>query len=163
MKGGMQLLFMGGGNLERMLSALFGVRSAVTAIFMMIGQTERSGTTAPTAVQRWMVMGMAENYKHLYEQTKKMLTMYQDELIPGFRKKIEELETASKWIPVTERLPDHGKIVLCRLTFNELRILQWDNVIKWWLGYGTGDDWRQKDVTHWMPLPEPPKEKDNER
>ena len=35
---------------------------------------------------------MAENYKHLYEQAKKMLTMYQDELIPGFRKKIEELE-----------------------------------------------------------------------
>ena len=35
---------------------------------------------------------MAENYKHLYEQTKKMLTMYQDELIPGFRRQIEELE-----------------------------------------------------------------------
>lgn len=35
---------------------------------------------------------MAENYKHLYEQTIKMLTMYQDELIPGFRAKIEELE-----------------------------------------------------------------------
>ena len=35
---------------------------------------------------------MAENYKHLYEQTNKMLTMYQDELIPGFRKQIEELE-----------------------------------------------------------------------
>lgn len=35
---------------------------------------------------------MAENYKHLYEQTKKMLTMYQDELVPGFRKQIEELE-----------------------------------------------------------------------
>lgn len=57
---------------------------------------------------------MAENYKHLYEQTKKMLTMYQDELIPGFRKTIEELEAkiatdnnvGSKWIPVTERLPD---------------------------------------------------------
>ena len=35
---------------------------------------------------------MAENYKHLYEQTKTMLAMYQDELIPGFRKQIEELE-----------------------------------------------------------------------
>ena len=35
---------------------------------------------------------MGENYKHLYKQTKKMLTMYQDELVPGFRKKIEELE-----------------------------------------------------------------------
>ena len=37
-------------------------------------------------------MGMAENYKHLYEQTKKMLAMYQDELVPGFRKTIEDLE-----------------------------------------------------------------------
>lgn len=35
---------------------------------------------------------MAEKYKHLYEQMKKMVTQYQDELIPGFRKKIEELE-----------------------------------------------------------------------
>ena len=25
---------------------------------------------------------MDENYEHLYEQTKKMLTMYQDELVP---------------------------------------------------------------------------------
>lgn len=62
------------------------------------------------------------------------------------------------WIPVSERLPENGEIVLCRLIFNELRILQWDSVSKWWLGYGTGDDWRQTDVTHWMPLPEPPQE-----
>ena len=33
---------------------------------------------------------MAENYKHLYKKKKKMLTMYQDELIPGFRKQIKE-------------------------------------------------------------------------
>lgn len=49
---------------------------------------------------------MAENYKHLYEQTKKILAVYQDELVPGFRKTIEELEAKSKWIPVSERLPD---------------------------------------------------------
>lgn len=35
---------------------------------------------------------MAENYKFLYEQTKKMLTMYQDEIVPGLRKIIEDLE-----------------------------------------------------------------------
>lgn len=35
---------------------------------------------------------MAENYKHLYEQMKTMVEMYQDELVPGMRKKIEELE-----------------------------------------------------------------------
>jgi hypothetical protein len=39
-----------------------------------------------------MVMGMAENYKHLYEQMKKMVAMYQDEIVPGMRKSIEELE-----------------------------------------------------------------------
>lgn len=36
---------------------------------------------------------MAENYKHLYEQMKKMVVMYQDEVVPGFRAKINELET----------------------------------------------------------------------
>ena len=35
---------------------------------------------------------MAENYKLLYEQMKKMVITYQDELVPGFRAKIEELE-----------------------------------------------------------------------
>lgn len=35
---------------------------------------------------------MAENYKHLYQQMKKMVAMYQDEVVPGFRAKIDELE-----------------------------------------------------------------------
>lgn len=35
---------------------------------------------------------MAENWKHFYEQTKKMLSMYQDEIVPGFREQIEKLE-----------------------------------------------------------------------
>ena len=35
---------------------------------------------------------MPDNYKHLYEQMKTMVEMYQDELVPGLRKKIEELE-----------------------------------------------------------------------
>ena len=37
-------------------------------------------------------MGMAENYKRLYEQMKKMLAMYQDEIVPGMRKTIDDLE-----------------------------------------------------------------------
>jgi acetone carboxylase gamma subunit len=120
---------------------------------------------------------MAENYKHLYEQTKKMLTMYQDELIPGFRKKIEELEAkvatdnnvGSKWIPVTERLPEDlpenkgKKVINCivahspyangKLTsqFRQRKLDNWDN--KWYWSKIGGCT-----VTHWMPLPEPPKE-----
>lgn len=35
---------------------------------------------------------MPENYKQRYEQMKKLVTQYQDEIVPGLRKKIEELE-----------------------------------------------------------------------
>ncbi len=55
-----------------------------------------------------------------------------------------------KWIPVTERLPDadgftliftaHGNPGVCYFTSG------------WWGGYG------KDGITHWMPLPEPPKE-----
>jgi hypothetical protein len=44
------------------------------------------------------------------------------------------------------------------MKYEEYRVLQWDNVSKWWIGCDTGDDWRETDITHWMPLPEPPKE-----
>ena len=63
-----------------------------------------------------------------------------------------------RWIPVEERLPEHGDVVLCFMKFGEQRILQWDNVSSLWLGYGQRDDWQKADVTNWMPLPEPPKE-----
>lgn len=99
---------------------------------------------------------MAENYKHLYEQTKKMLAMYQDELIPGFRKTIEELEAKGKWISVNDRLPEtKGFVLVC--TENEFYKTR--NVSK--ARYRNGE-WRSNggiwtNVTHWMPLPEPPK------
>ena len=32
---------------------------------------------------------MAENYKLLYEQMKKMLEMYQDEIVPNLRKELD--------------------------------------------------------------------------
>lgn len=66
--------------------------------------------------------------------------------------------TVQEWISVTERLPEHGDVVLCFMKFGEHRILQWDNVSSLWLGYGHGDDWQKADVTNWMPLPEPQKE-----
>jgi hypothetical protein len=100
---------------------------------------------------------MAENYKHLYEQTKKMLTMYQDELIPGFRKQIEELETKNKWIPVTERLPEkHTNVFVYRPKM----------AIKFMVSYfgvdcfcdGAMDIHGNEVITHWMPLPELPQE-----
>lgn len=36
---------------------------------------------------------MGENYKRLYEQTKKMVEKYQDVIVPGFRKLVSDLES----------------------------------------------------------------------
>lgn len=44
------------------------------------------------------------NYKHQYEQVKKMLTTYQDEIVPGMRAKIEELESHLKELESNEPL-----------------------------------------------------------
>ena len=65
--------------------------------------------------------------------------------------------TVQEWISVKDRLPEHGDVVLCFMKFGEHRILQWDNVSSWWLGYGQGDDWQKADVTHWAKMPQQPK------
>ena len=65
--------------------------------------------------------------------------------------------TVQEWISVKDRLPEHGDVVLCFMKFGEHRILQWDDVSSWWLGYGRGDDWQKADVTHWTKMPQPPK------
>ena len=65
--------------------------------------------------------------------------------------------TVQEWVSVEDRLPEHGDVVLCFMKFGGQRILQWDNVSSWWLGYGHGDDWQKADVTNWMPMPQPPK------
>lgn len=70
-----------------------------------------------------------------------------------------------RWIPVTERLPkEEKKSYLCRTDGGYHCEVRWtDN--KYGLGSGGGEwGWSIFDipqyskVTHWMPLPEPPKE-----
>lgn len=39
---------------------------------------------------------MGISYKRLYEQTKHILERYQDELVPGFRERLEAAESALK-------------------------------------------------------------------
>ena len=72
--------------------------------------------------------------------------------------------TIQKWIPVTERLPEENERVLA-CYINPLRK---DRPPRMMVGEGTSTQivkgkvylwcggWRS--ITHWMPLPEPPKE-----
>lgn len=74
---------------------------------------------------------------------------------PKFCRVIRETvdEIKPKWIPVTERLPDDMKRVL---VYSKIQGIRTDFLCH----YGSG--WyRTTLVTHWMPLPEPPKEEDD--
>ena len=67
-------------------------------------------------------------------------------------------EEIKRWIPVTERLPDVGDRCLCNVKSFAfpgsyyISILMYDKC-----GFVEGCIYTD-DVTHWMPLPEPPKE-----
>jgi hypothetical protein len=74
---------------------------------------------------------------------------------------IEELTDnhVGKWIPVTERLPEQGKRYLVirfdKVTKTKFIDILWHDAHDlWWNRLYKG----QYNVTHWMPLPEPPKE-----
>lgn len=62
--------------------------------------------------------------------------------------------TIPQWIPVSERLPKEDERVLVWLGAGEITYTQIDTDR---LHKGKWRRW-SKHVTHWMPLPEPPKE-----
>ena len=61
-----------------------------------------------------------------------------------------------KWIPVTERLPEDGEEALCITKWGQRWVAVWNEIgDHLWTD---GENWCSNSfVTHWMPLPEPPK------
>jgi hypothetical protein len=80
---------------------------------------------------------------------------------------VEHAITATRWIPVAERLPDYDVPVLVTyLGFTDNKPYS-DGIARWVLemnGYTGGWEWTldgdevEVTITHWMPLPAPPKE-----
>lgn len=104
------------------------------------------------------------DYKHQYESAKKMVTMYQDEIVPGLREKIKELEKQMPtWIPESEppkEWRDENGDAINYLIYTPglgIDIGNWIEPAKAWFCLGVPFK-----VTHWMPLPEPPKENADE-
>jgi hypothetical protein len=64
--------------------------------------------------------------------------------------------TVQRWIPVTERLPESLDFVVALTTGGDRIIAKRDKY--GWLRYGGYECERLRPITHWMPLPEPPKE-----
>jgi len=84
--------------------------------------------------------------------------------------KVAELEAAQAWVLVSERLPEINQNVLLydswndKVTNGELRRISYDdeaiqeNIYEWATDgcYFHGGNFER--ITHWMPLPKPPKE-----
>ena len=69
----------------------------------------------------------------------------------------EEVQPAPQWISVEERLPNHYEEVLVVSKLKNIVYFAWyDADISMFMGHG--HMWTTREVTHWMPLPEPPKE-----
>ena len=70
--------------------------------------------------------------------------------------------TVQKWIPVSERLPETDGRYLCNYHFGNHRYMTFTRVLDFYatdavphFQHTLGDTTMK--VTHWMPLPEPPK------
>ncbi len=70
-----------------------------------------------------------------------------------------EISQADKWIPVVERLPDADKKVLVITASGSFKVARcnfYKNGTE--VNWATNDGLGEKAITHWMPLPDPPKE-----
>ncbi|MBR5202681.1 MAG: DUF551 domain-containing protein [Clostridia bacterium] len=66
-------------------------------------------------------------------------------------------ERITEWISVKDRLPEEGIDVLVYDDDTDMFFIAWyDETLDKWLN---ADNGRLFGVTHWMPLPNPPKEK----
>lgn len=67
----------------------------------------------------------------------------------------------SEWVSVEEgNLPNRGDIIIFSADFNGSAMVFtgfFDNKSGGFIDTGTGMDYPYEEVTHWMPLPEPPK------
>lgn len=76
-----------------------------------------------------------------------------------------DVEPVRRWIPCGERMPDlipckagtaYSEKVIVWTAGRKAMVCVWDGK-DWFVPYGFWEVWG-KDVTHWMPLPEPPEE-----
>ncbi len=71
----------------------------------------------------------------------------------GQAAELERLNDAKRWIPVLDRVPELGVDVLVLQRSGQCEVA-WRHVVDGnWMSYAALGE-----ITHWMPLPEPPKE-----
>ena len=81
-----------------------------------------------------------------------------DEVNEACRMGMEALER-TRWIPCSERLPEkNDQWVLCLCVSGAIEVLKFDYTMWNWDAQYPGRCYMENYVTHWMPLPQLPKE-----
>ena len=78
-------------------------------------------------------------------------------MVHSMRRLVEDAPDVAceQWISVKERLPDNDDYYLTYTTEYTCEVYRYDGDGEWVTAW---DDTENHDITHWMPLPEPPKE-----
>jgi hypothetical protein len=75
----------------------------------------------------------------------------------ALHKSITELEAAQRWIPVSERLPENGdESILIFGIYDNAPSVWFCRYVFGFIPYDDLTDMDYFNVTHWMPLPQPP-------
>ena len=75
-------------------------------------------------------------------------------------KELKRLKERTRWIPVSERLPQQGQEVICQCRAGIIKVLKLDTNFDW---YQDADHcYMHGFVVAWMPLPEPYKQQESE-
>lgn len=95
--------------------------------------------------------------KHMPRTVNPDLVQYK--LVQAIIADMPTLTPPNEWISVDERLPENGQIVLFHQKDGFIYCAEYfaGNALMspgWFID---NDSWDAKDVTHWMPLPAPPK------
>ena len=81
-----------------------------------------------------------------------------DEVNEACRMGMEALER-TRWIPCSERLPEkNDQWVLCLCVSGAIEVLKFDYTMCNWDAQYPGRCYMENYVTHWMPIPQLPKE-----
>ena len=151
---------MGGGLMN---IHMLGVRSAMRNGLIAEQTTSRScSTTAPTSVlicekgktMREKLIELLYEAEGLVNNESPTIEMVADHLIANGVTFATDNNVGGKWIPVSERLPkEWDRVLVCTSanTANVARLVDKKWRVTWNLEHIDA-------VTHWMPLPEPPKE-----
>ena len=97
------------------------------------------------------------NNKHTQEETIGFIDGFAEGFVDGAKYRDS---LANQWISVEDRLPEGDEAVLCSFGGWDdnifYRVFSWCKIDNEWTDW---DGISYKSVTHWMPLPQPPKEK----